>query len=322
MYEKYMGGCVRFFEHNRPFTTQNGDTLPHLTIAYHTYGTLNAAKDNVVWVCHALTANSDCADWWPGMVVEGGLLDPAKYFVVCANKLGSCYGSTSVLNTPNCPPFTPRDNAHAFSLLADWMELPKVRMLIGGSTGGAQALEWAIMEPKRIERLAVLSVSYAATAWIVACTQSQRMAIEAAIDKKEGVATARAISMLQFRGPLPYNLTQTVASVASYQQYQGQKLANRFDHDCYLAMLYTLENHDVGRDHEAAEEALAQITAQTDVIAIDTDLFAPPDSVKQLNDMIPNAHYHLVHSDFGHDGFLIETKAISAILSPILQKNI
>src|SRR6478736_4452743 len=85
---------MNFFDHNTDFTLENGTVLPSIRIAYDTYGKLNEAKDNVVWVCHALTASSDAADWWKGLVGEGCFIDPEKYFIVCANMPGSCYGST------------------------------------------------------------------------------------------------------------------------------------------------------------------------------------------------------------------------------------
>ena len=122
--------------------------MPTLTAAYHTYGTLNEAKDNVIWVCHALTANSDAADWWPGLVGPGFTLDPAKYFIVCVNMLGSCYGSTSCRSMDpatgkayglDFPLVTTRDNARFLALVAYYLGIARSRLLMGGSMGGQHA---------------------------------------------------------------------------------------------------------------------------------------------------------------------------------------
>ena len=136
-----------------PFELETGHTLPELRIAYHTYGTLNAAKDNVAWVCHALTANSDVADWWPHTVEAGRFLDPARHFVVCANIIGSHYGTTGPLHVnpatgrpwyKDFPPFTIRDIVRAHRLLADALGIGRIGTLVGSSVGGFQAVEWAV----------------------------------------------------------------------------------------------------------------------------------------------------------------------------------
>ena len=149
---------MEYFQYQQPFTLENGQSLPELTIAYHSYGELNENKDNVIWICHALTANSDVADWWPGMIGKGLLFDPEKDFIVCANILGSCYGSTGPLsiNPENGEPYfnsfpivTIRDMVKAHMLLRQHLGITKISLLIGGSIGGYQALEWAIMALKQ-----------------------------------------------------------------------------------------------------------------------------------------------------------------------------
>ena len=171
-----------------PFRLETGHTLPELTIAYHTYGKPNAACDNVVWVCHALTANSDVADWWPHTVETGCFLDPARHFVVCANILGSHYGTTGPLHvnpetgTPyykDFPPFTIRDIVRAHQLLAGALGIGRIDTLVGSSVGGFQAIEWAVMEPERIEKLILIATAAKASPWTIAIDQTQRMAIEA-----------------------------------------------------------------------------------------------------------------------------------------------
>ena len=208
-----------------PFELETGHTLPELRIAYHTYGTLNAAKDNVAWVCHALTANSDVADWWPHTVEAGRFLDPARHFVVCANIIGSHYGTTGPLHVnpatgrplyKDFPPFTIRDIVRAHRLLADALGIGRIGTLVGSSVGGFQAVEWAVSEPERIERLVLIATAAKASPWAIAIDETQRMAIEADTTfgqprddaGMKGLAAARAIGLLSYRGPEGYNLTQ------------------------------------------------------------------------------------------------------------------
>ena len=196
-----------------PFELETGHTLPELRIAYHTYGTLNAAKDNVAWVCHALTANSDVADWWPHTVEAGRFLDPARHFVVCANIIGSHYGTTGPLHVnpatgrpwyKDFPPFTIRDIVRAHRLLADALGIGRIGTLVGSSVGGFQAVEWAVSEPERIERLVLIATAAKASPWAIAIDETQRMAIEADTTfgqprddaGMKGLAAARAIGLL------------------------------------------------------------------------------------------------------------------------------
>ena len=254
-----------------PFELETGHTLPELRIAYHTYGTMNAAKDNVVWVCHALTANSNVADWWPHTVEAGRFLDPARYFVVCANIIGSHYGTTGPLHVNpatgkpwyrDFPPFTIRDIVRAHRLLAEALGIGRIATLVGSSVGGFQAVEWAVTEPKRIERLALIATDAKASPWTIAIDETQRMAIEADTTFGEprdgagmkGLATARAIGLLSYRGPEGYNLTQqdreeapAVHRACTYQQYQGEKLCRRYNAYSYYAILNAFDTHDAGR---------------------------------------------------------------------------
>jgi len=165
---------MKHFHYNQPFTLENGQQLPALTIAYHTYGKLNERKDNVVWVCHALTASADAADWWKGVVGEGCVIDPARYFIVCANILGSCYGTTGPLSEDPAtakpwyhrfPMVTIRDMVKAHILLRNHLGIRNIYLLMGGSMGGYQALEWSLMEPDQIKRLFLLATSPTESAW-------------------------------------------------------------------------------------------------------------------------------------------------------------
>lgn len=335
---------IRYFDSDRPFELETGHTLPALRIAYHTYGKLNAARDNAVWVCHALTANSDVADWWPRTVEAGRFLDPERHFIVCANILGSHYGTTGPLHENpatgkpyyrHFPPFTIRDMVRAHRLLADELGIDRISALVGSSVGGFQAVEWAVMEPRRIERLALIATSAKASPWSIAIDQTQRMAIEADATFGEerddagmaGLAAARAIGLLTYRGPEGYNLTQqdreempSEHRASTYQQYQGAKLCRRYNAYSYYAILQAFDTHDAGRGRGGVEAALARIEARTLIVGITTDIVFTPAEMRELHAMIPASVYREIASPFGHDGFLVEHEQLNDILYPFINE--
>ena len=334
---------VQYFEYNAPFPLERGGELPALRIAYHTYGRMNAAGDNVVWVCHALTANSDVADWWPHTVEEGRFLDPTHYFVVCANILGSHYGTTGPLHVNpatgepwygDFPHFTIRDMVAAHRLLARELGIGRIAALVGSSVGGFQAVEWAVEEPERFERLVLIATAAKASPWTIAIDETQRMAIEADATFGErrddagmkGLAAARAIGLLTDRGGEGYNLTQqdreefpTVHRASTYQQYQGEKLCRRYNAYSYYAILDAFDTHDVGRGRGGVAAALGGIRARTLVVGITTDMIFTPREMRELHGQIPGSLYREIDSPFGHDGFLVEYEQLDAILAPFMK---
>ena len=318
--------------------------LPQLDIAYHTYGTLNVSRDNVIWVCHALTANSDVADWWPHTVEEGRFLDPAKHFVVCANILGSHYGTTGPLSINpttgepwygDFPAFTIRDMVAAHQVLAEALGIDRIMVLVGSSVGGFQAVEWAVMEPARFEKLILIATAAKASPWTIAIDETQRMAIEADATFGErradagmrGMAAARALGLLTYRGSLGYNLTQqdpkeapAVHRASTYQQYQGEKLCRRYNAYSYVAILNAFDTHDVGRGRRGLEQELAQITAETILVGITSDIIFTPEEMRTLQQQIPESRYYEIDSPFGHDGFLVEHVQLNEILYPFINE--
>ena len=304
-----------------------GQALAGVTFAYATYGQLNKAGDNVIFVCHALTANADVKDWWPGMVGEGLVFDTHKYFVVCANVLGSCYGTTgpSEINPvtnqaygSSFPAITIRDIVKGHQLLAKHLGINAIELVCGGSLGGQQAMEWAIIEPGFIKKLFVIATNARHSAWGIAFNEAQRMAIEAG-DK--GLEAARAIAMLSYRNYNMYSETQTDNdartdnfSAATYQRYQGEKLKKRFNAASYSVLSKAMDSHHVGRGRKSAAEALSTILAKTLVTGITSDLLFPVSEQQFLAKYIPDAVYTEIDSRYGHDGFLIETKTISELL--------
>lgn len=331
---------MKTFHYNQPFQTEAGETFPELTIAYHTYGTLNEDRSNAVWVCHALTANSDAADWWPGVVGEGCVINPSQHFIVCANIIGSCYGSTSPLsinpktNEPyyHAFPFiTIRDMVKAHQLLRDHLQIKNIRLLMGGSMGGYQVLEWSLMEPERIEKLFLIATSAKETAWGIAIHTAQRMAIEADCTWKEssptagsnGLKTARAIGMLTYRNYETFVRTQTDSDIdkldgfkaSGYIQHQAKKLLQRFNAYSYWHLSKAMDSHNPARGRNGSlEEVLTAIKKETLVIGVRSDLLCPLAETEFLSKHLPHNRFHVIDSSFGHDGFLTEHVQISARL--------
>ena len=229
------------------FSFEAGGCLDQLEIVYHTSPREYQKGERVVWLCHALTANSDPLDWWPEMVGDGCCVDPNTDFVVCVNIFGSAYGTTgprSINNHLDFPKFTVRDTARLFTLVREHLGIELVDMLIGSSIGGFHALEWAIMEGERIRKAAFIATAPRVSAWLSAWMEVQRMTLEAdptfraceSLDGgRKGLEAARAISLISYRSFDGYNLTQYetdedclfASRAASYERYQGEKLVKR-----------------------------------------------------------------------------------------------
>lgn len=336
----------QIFQYEIPFRLESGQTLSRLRLAYDTWGELNEAADNVVWVFHALTANSRVDEWWPGLTGEGKLFDPSRYFIICVNMPGSCYGSSGPLDVNpdtgqvyyhDFPFFTTRDMIRAYRLLKTELGIRKIAIGIGGSMGGQQLLEWAVEEPALFEYIIPLATNAQHSPWAIAFNASQRLAIETDRTWKEknekagidGMKTARAIALLSYRNYQTYALAQTEDSPdkldqfksESYQQYQGEKLAKRFNAFSYYFLSKSMDAHNIGRNRGGVIPALQKITARTLVISIRTDILFPPAEQEFLAAHIPGAQYREIHSDFGHDGFLLEFTAIEnqirAFINPV-----
>ena len=331
---------------HHPFRLESGEELPDLTIAYHSYGTLNAARDNVVWVCHALTANSDVSDWWPHTVEEDAFLDPSKWYVICANILGSHYGTTGPLHVnpatgkpyySTFPNFTIADIVAAHRLLASILGIEHIHALVGSSVGGFQALEWAAEEPDRFGRIILIATDAKASPWTIAIDETQRMAIKSdptwgseSIDAaRDGLAAARAIGLLTYRGPEGYNISQQdneevaiggVHRACTYQRYQGEKLVRRYNAYSYVAILDAFDTHDIGRGRGGVQAALRTIICPAIVVGISTDIIFTPAEMQALADALPNARYCEISSPFGHDGFLVEHNQLNTILTPFINE--
>ena len=333
----------KLITHN--FVFEAGGNLPQLEIIYHTSPRDYQPGDRVVWLCHALTANSDPLDWWPEMVGENCWVNPDKDFVVCVNILGSAYGTTGPRDFKSrdsripqkgyldFPCFTVRDTARLFTLVRQHLGSEHVDLLVGSSIGGFHALEWAIMEGDVIERAAFIATAPRVSPWLSAWMEVQRMALEAdptfraceSLDGgRKGLEAARAISLISYRSFDGYNLTQYetdddclfASRAASYERYQGEKLVKRgFDAYSYYYLLNCVDSQNVGRHRGGVAKALGEIKAKSIVISITSDGLFPPCESREWAKHIPHAEYYEIESRFGHDGFLLETDQITKILS-------
>ncbi len=335
----------QIFQSTDTFDLELGGSLPLLNIAYHTYGTLNENADNVIWVCHAFTANSEAAVWWPGMIGEGKLMDPDKFFIVSANIIGSCYGSTGPMSTNpetgfpwyrRFPEITIRDLVNAHEILRKHLDIKRIHTILGGSIGGFQALEYSIMQPELIHNLIFIASSVKISPWAVAFNQSQRLSIESDPtfhDERpyggiNGLKAARSIALLSYRNEHTYNKTQgdsdetktKALKASSYQNYQGDKLVKRFDAYSYHAISLLMDTHNVVRDRGSLGEAIGHITASVLSIGISSDYLFPVHEQKLLAH-ISHGEYREIESSYGHDGFLIEVDKISGVIRDFWQQN-
>ncbi len=325
----------------QPFLLEQGGVLPQLEIRFYTYGTLNEERTNVIWICHALTANADVQEWWPGMVGSGLAFDTDSYFVVCANIIGSCYGSSGPLSIDpsthhpyysSFPDVTIRDMVKAHLILKDHLEIKNIHLLVGGSMGGYQCLEWAIMDPGSIQQLFLLATSPKESAWGIAVHTAQRLALMADASwnemnehaGKNGIKAARAIGILTYRNygimlkKQTDNDTEKLDNykASSYIHYQGEKLASRFNAYSYWLLTRAMDSHQLGRGRNSdIQEILATIPHKTLVIGISSDILCPVNEQEMIVESIPNASLEVIHSEYGHDGFLVEVENITKKLS-------
>lgn len=338
---------ISTYNFTKTFKLESGKKLRNIEIAYQTYGKLNAKKDNVIWACHALTANSDVLDWWEGLFGNNALFNPDEHFIICANVLGSHYGSTNPLSENpvtglpyylSFPEFTIRDLVAAHRLLATHLGIQQIKVLIGGSLGGQQALEWAITDQNIIENLILIACNAAHSPWGIAFNESQRLAITT--DRSfyaqkpdgglKGLKVARSIALLSYRTYDAYTTTQLESvndktgnfRAASYQNYQGEKLCKRFNAYSYWYLSKAMDSHNVGRGRQGVTDALALIKANTLVIGIDNDVLFPLSEQEFLTKHIQGAEFYNLKTAYGHDGFLIETDTLTNVIGNFLKESV
>lgn len=334
-----MNSEKKVFKYPYSFPLESGQSLPGFELAYTTSGTRAGNDDNIVWVCHALTGSANAAEWWDGLVGPNTHFDPVRHYVICANVLGSCYGSTGPLSIDSLtkqpyyhdfPSVTVRDVVHALDLLRQELEIERIQVCLGGSLGGQQSLEWAIQQPDLFEELILIAANAVHSSWGIAFNESQRMAIEADATWPQqspeagllGMAAARSFALLSYRNYDTYNFTQARDNpdqtdefrASSYQRYQGDKFMRRFNAFSYWTMSKMMDTHNVGRNRGGIVNALAQVKTKTLVLGIKSDILFPVVEQQFLARHIPDAEYQEIDSLYGHDGFLIEYKQLTQII--------
>ncbi|AEB11731.1 homoserine O-acetyltransferase MetX [Marinithermus hydrothermalis] len=335
-----------------PFVTEEGRLIPEVRVRFETYGRLSAQRDNAVLVFHALTGSAHLAGtydaatlarltplerafgpkgWWDALVGAGRPLDPERYFVVCANILGSCYGTTGPTSRnpttgrrygPEFPPITIRDMVRVQARLLDHLGVERA-LVIGGSMGGMQALEFALMYPERTAGLVVIAATERYGPWARAFNRVAREAIlndpafrngryEA---QPPGLAVARAVAMMSYRAPRSFEARWGADPSQSerYIAYQAQRFLRRFDANTYLTLSHAMTTHDVTRGRGALPEVLERLAMPRLFVGIDSDLLYPAPAVRALAQAARGEYAELV-SPHGHDAFLIEHDQVAAVL--------
>ena len=361
-----------------PFRLEAGGSLQPVSIRYAIYGELNERRDNAVLICHALSGSARAADWWPEMFSTssrakppqrlpgtpekpardgdpgGNVFDLSRDCVICTNILGSCYGSTGPTSInpatgqpygPDFPVVTIRDIAWAQALVLDELDVQRLRIVIGASIGGMQALQWAVDYPERVEHCIAIGTA-PLSAMGLALNHLQRKAIQ--LDPQfnsgkylpgeqptGGLGLARAIAMCSYKsaelfderyarkpnrnGEDPLRSFEHRYDVAGYLDYQGEKFVQRFDANAYLVISKTMDTFDLAHGYASEAEALKRIQAHISLIGITSDWLFPPEDVRALAERIGAAgaacDYTEFESSHGHDGFLAEVDAIAAVVS-------
>ena len=333
------------------FRFEDGTELREVPVAYRSWGELNAAGNNAILVCHALTGDTAVDEWWPDILGAGRALDTDRYFVLCANVIGSPYGTVSPLSVnpqsgarygPDFPVPTLRDTVALHKLLLEALGVRQVAFAIGGSLGGMQVLEWAF-HGDFVRALVPIGVGGRHSAWCIAWSEAQRAAIrhdpaweqgryEESGGPANGLAIARMIAMISYRSfesfGERFGRTLNVAghpafyAMESYLRYQGKKLVERFDANCYLRLTQLMDTHDVARDRGEYHSVLSGIEQPTLVIGIDSDLLYPLNEQRELAEHLPRAELAILEAAHGHDSFLIEVDAINDMVRDWRQRVI
>ena len=324
------------------FVLESGESLQDVEIAYRTWGDRANAAEHTILICHALTGSADVDAWWPGIIGAGKTFDPAHDFVICANILGSCYGTTGpVSHKPasneryraDFPRISVRDMVELERVLLDELGIDKVELVTGPSLGGMQALEWAASYPERVGSIVPIGVGGRHSAWCIGISEAQRAAIATDPNWKggyytddappaQGLAAARMMAVCTYRSWDSFEerfgrekRSEDVYQAQSYLRHQGRKINERFDANTYVTLTHAMHTHDLARGRGSYPEILQQISQPALVISVSSDALYPPAEQLELAEHLPNARYEILESRHGHDGFLIETEHLGALIA-------
>ncbi len=326
------------------FATETGYVFTSLKLAYTTYGVLNKAKDNAVFVVHPFTAHANPFVWWKDLFGSGKIFDPTRYFIICANVLGSPYGSTHPLDIDaktgkkyyyDFPDISPRDVVKAFELLLQSLKIESLSLLVGASMGGQIAFQWLISAVVDIQKAIIIAANEKTTPWMLASHHVQCNALytdpswgELRDDAAhQGMKIARQIAFLSYRSPVIFSLFHTLnfkphfvdekyrtQALKSYVEYQGDKFLKRFNAFSYHVLLKLMNAHDIGVTMPSSDHALRAIKSNVLLIGVDSDILFPPYELQNIARTMKYARYREISSVYGHDAFLIEYKQLEDII--------
>lgn len=326
------------------FSLERGGALRDVDVEVRTWG---RHRPNAVLVCHALTGNADADDWWRDLFGQGRVLDQTSRYIVAMNVLGGCSGTTGPTSIdpatgvpygPDFPDITIRDMVELQRLVLDELGVTRLDLVIGGSMGGMQVLEWAAIYPDFVGSIVPIGTGSAQSAWAIGLSEAQRHAIitdpdhrsgryDAANPPVSGLATARMIAMCTYRSHQSFDVRfgrgedHRGFAVSSYLRYQGDKLVGRFDANTYLTLTAAMDSHDIGRGRGPIEPILRRIDTRALVVGISTDVLYPVAEVRQLAASMPNARFAVLDSPHGHDAFLIDTDQLNRTVQGFLSET-
>lgn len=320
---------------NEAFVTEAGAAIPAAELSYRTWGRLTASADNAIVVCHALTGSSDLEAWWPALLGPGRALDPERDFVVAIDALGSVHGSTGPASLAadgepwgrRFPKLTVRDLVRGQQLVLDALGVRAVQLALGGSLGGMQALEFALIDP-RVRSVAVIAAPARHEAWAMGWSAAQRQALAAdpawptdPFAARAGLAAARAIAMLSYRAPQGFEERfgrrrgdRHAFAVGDWLAHHGEALARRFDPLSYANLLDTMDAHDIGAGRGGVAAALAGLRVPLLAVSIESDQLYPSSEVDVLVQGAPYGELDQLRSPHGHDAFLIDQRVVESIV--------
>jgi homoserine O-acetyltransferase len=362
-------GDRKFFTLPRPLALEGGGVLPEVTVAFQTWGELNEAADNAVLICHALTGDAHVTGggggtytaegWWSRIVGPGAAVDTNELFVVCANVIGGCQGSTGPASTnpetgrpygSSFPQVSTRDMVRTQAGLADHLGIGSWFSVVGGSMGGMAVLEWAAMYPHRVRSIAPIATALAASAQQIGWSAVGRLSIANDqyfndgdyYDQQEGpgrgLAIAREIALIHYRSDeewTPRFKRDTINrlsqfdwwgrfQVEGYLDHHGQKFPHRFDANSYIVLNRAMDLHDVARGRGDYSAALARYTGPALTASVSSDFLYPPSQQTELAAVLNSGSrwctHHMIDSVFGHDGFLVEHDKLGPMLSDFFDK--
>lgn len=337
-------------------TLECGQVLRGVEVAYELYGHLSPAADNAVLVCHALTGSARAggsSGWWEPLIGRGRAIDTDRYAVLCANILGSCYGTTGPTSSDpstghpygaTFPEITVGDMVAAQRALVRDLGITRLASVAGGSLGGLQVLEWAAQAPEMVASIVPIGCGIAHQPWQIAFNEVARQAIRTdpawnggsyTTQPSQGLALARMIAMISYRSAESFRERfgrerersrsgHDQFDVSEYLYGQGDKLVRRFDANAYVRITTAMDAFDVGAGRGGAVKALAGFTGPALVIGIDSDILYPVadqmEIVETLRENGNHVEYREITSIHGHDAFLMEWDQMSEEIGPFLAR--